>query len=140
MKKLPFYIVSGVAVAAVSALIIVWLSRRRNPFNITKGPDYLPLDENSAAAQTFKGFNYNLYLSENTKNAEPEITALQHLLNAYYGTQTIPVTGIYDVLTANAVEDITGKSGISLFQFRYYYFDQLRGDQAAVKIFESITD
>jgi hypothetical protein len=142
MKKLPLFLFVSITVAAVTALILHLISdkKKSGAINVPTGAGSIPVDENSRAAKTFKGFNYNQFLNENTVNSEAELTALQHLINGYYGSQAIAVTGLWDAATASAVLDITGLSGVSLYQFRYYYFTPLRGDAAARQIFNQLTE
>jgi hypothetical protein len=141
MKKLPFYIAVGIAVAAVSAFVIMELRRRTQPLtpeSIPHGPDYL-FNDQSNAVQTFKGFNLRTALNKRTKNATAEITALQHMINAYYGTNTLAATGQFDTPTANAVRDIEGKSTTNLYEFIYFYLVPHRGLDQANTILQSLT-
>lgn len=139
MKKLPFFLAISVAVALAAAFILHLISDSKKT-TVTTGSGALPLDENSEAGKTFKGFNYNLLLKSDTHNGEAEITLLQHLINAYYGVPTVFVTGKYDSATASAITAITKKSSITLYQFRYYYFVQVRGEAKAIEIINSLTE
>lgn len=142
MKKTTFYIITGILVAITTAIIVIEYRRRKGILQPTTGTDYIPVsDSNSYTTQTFAGFNYNLLLNDNTVHGEAEISALQALINGYYaGATTIPVSGTWDAATAAAVQHITGKSSTNLYEFRYFYFDPQRGDDAAKAIFKSMTN
>lgn len=142
MKKTLIYLAAGFGAAALLIISVAEYRKRHGVTQLTTGRDYLPVsDKNSYTAKTFGSFNYNLLLNADTSNAEPEITALQMLINAYYGgtPASISVTGTWTQQTENAVQDITGKSTTNLYEFRYFYFDPQRGDDAATAIFQSLT-
>jgi hypothetical protein len=101
------------------------------------------------AQQKFAGFRFTENLNEMTKNAVPEIVALQHMINAYYvqhminayygGTETIAITGIYDTATQSAVKDITRKYSTSLKEFNFQFLIKKRGEIVANDLLTSIT-
>jgi len=142
MKKSTFYIVLGIAAALLAGVAVYEWRRRKGITKVSRGEDYIPLNsEGSYTQKTFKGFNYNLMLNENTVHGEAEITALQYLINAYYGgPDSVETSGEWNKATGNAIQDITGKSTTNLYEFRYFYFTPLRGDAAAVDIFKELTE
>lgn len=135
MKKLPTILIFTVIASVLGALLIEAIRRRTTA--ITVDPDIL--GDDSAAVLTFRNFNYNKLLNANAVHAEPEITALQHLINAYYDEPVLVVTGRYDAATKEAVINITGKASTNLYEFRYLYFVPKRGDTLAGEILKSLT-
>lgn len=135
MKKLPIYLLITVALSVAGAFLIDWLRRR----NEAGEPVLMANGEALEPAPTFKNFNYNKLLNARSVQAVPEITALQYLINDYYGEPVLTITGTFDDATLSAVKDITGKASTNLWEFRYMYHAPKKGDKAAAAILEALT-
>lgn len=141
-KNLLFYIPLGVSVALGLILLLSWMNRRASAMMMADimGPSGADGGMQGAVYQKFKGFNPNLLLNSGTPNAVPEITLLQHFINAYYGgSPSLVITGRFDTPTRNAVMDITDKDTTSIYEFNYLYLQQKRGAGLGDKIMMEMT-
>jgi hypothetical protein len=116
MKKLPFYIAIGIAVAAVAALVYSYFNNGKLPlfFGSNDVPD-TPKPVLKGYTDTIK---LNQLLSDDSKNTTNEIIVLQNILNAIT-PGSVTVSGTYDTNTMKAVKDITGKESTSLYEILY---------------------
>jgi hypothetical protein len=142
MKKLPFYLVSCIAAAAITLLVITKI--KQSKFTLTsnnqRAGDDFNLGSGSAVNKTFVGFDYNLLLNKDTTEGKAEITLLQALINSFYGgTASLAMNGNYNTATRNAVMDITGKPETSIYEFYYNYYAPERGMEAGQAIIDSMT-
>ena len=140
MKKLPYFIVLTVAVSVIAAILLHFLCKKGSCGKKRRVSSGKKISLTPRVSKKFKGFNQNLLLNADVPGAEAEITALQYLINSYYGYNAVVITGVWDTDTADAVRNITGLSGVSLYQFRYYYYVQVRGNDAATAIFNHLTE
>jgi hypothetical protein len=143
MKKLPFYLVSTIAAAAIVLLVVTRV--KQSKFTLTTnsqraGQDF-NLGTDAAVNKTFAGFDYNKLLNKDTNAGTAEISLLQALINGYYGSPqpTVSISGTFNTATRNAVMDITGKQETSVYEFYYNYFAPMRGMEKGQAIIDSMT-
>lgn len=132
MKKTVLMILGGVIIAFVALYIIERLSGNASGFGGWLNGNRTEPGPTGIQPKPYPRLRNQTVLYIGITNYKDEVEVLQRFLRAL--GENIPVTGIYDEVTENAVRKITQKGTTSLQEIRFSYMSVAGLKETADKI------
>ncbi len=139
MKKTLYYI--GAAVLILGALYIIeqWTSPQAGFFGVGKKwynpeTDATPTANVNGTPKAYPTLKTQVMLYKGQTLYPTETEVLQKFINVFPGVQPVPVTGVFDELTENAVKQVTGKGVTNIEEFQFVWMTQKQLGDIAHKI------
>lgn len=118
LRFLGIVFIIGLVLRLATRWRINQLTRAGTYFNVALGA---PFQIVNPTGQPFQSINGSAVLSKSATNSSNEIVVLQNYINAYLGKMILTVNGQFDNETEQVLKQITGKSSISLYEFKQQY-------------------
>ena len=116
MKKSIVFIASSAVIALAALYIINLYYKKKNgtPLFSASG-----VNDDITPRKSYMHTRQEVVLHRAQNMYPDEVELLQRYINLYSGYEAVPVTGIFDAATENAVNQITGKTSTTLYEFRF---------------------